>query len=156
MASFEQFQAAINVHASIFQRPALQKLYLLFTEGTDAETSFVRTNRISHPQLWHSIDAGASAAIRSVREEFENTKTSKTLRKYLTDLQAGNNMTQLLFSCKGTHYPLNIASLTKPGKGLSPIEITQLYTKVLQVSNLTGSHPTMSGTKKHSTKKLSP
>lgn len=133
MDSFEGFQAAISVSPKIFQRTGLEELYYFLTEGSDAETSFVVTNKISlgdRHQLWHTIHAGATAAIRSVRAEFRAKPQSIKAQNYLKQILDGKNSTQLLFSIKGTHHPLNAHSVPKPTKGPSLIKLLICILKI--------------------------
>jgi hypothetical protein len=148
--SFEEFQATVKASSGLFQRDALKMLYPFFTEGnSSASQSFKVTHSISvgdhhHHHLWHDIHAGASAAIRSVRVEFDAKPVSTEVQCYLDGLLSGRQRTELMVSIKGTHWPLHSHLVAKAPKCLSLIKITHLYTKDLQwISPLIGSQPTM-------------
>jgi hypothetical protein len=129
--SFEEFQAMIALSSKIFQRPALMDLYAFFTSSNSAKTSFMKPNLISshdRRQTCLAIQKGATAAIRSVRQEFEREVDIDSTREYLNILQAGENITQLLISIKGTHHPLNASVVPNSAKGASLIRIVCLYT----------------------------
>ena len=121
---------------AIFKRDALKTLYPFFTEGkSNAYLSFIPTSEISagdYHQLWCEIHAGASAAIKSVRAEFEAALATLKTEDYLYGLSSGEQRTQLMLCIKGTHLPLNYDAVRKRPKGLSLIKIAHLYTKDLQ------------------------
>ena len=133
MDSFKGLQAAIRVSPKIFQRTGLEELYNFLTEGSNAEMSFVVLNKISlsdHHQLWHTIHAGATTAIRSVRVEFRAKPQSIKVQTYLNQILDGKNRMQLLFSIKGTHHLLTADSVLKPIKGPSLIKLLICILKI--------------------------
>lgn len=161
MDSFERFQSVIKLYSRIFERPALVEIYNFLTSGksgNSAKTSFIKPNQISpddRHQCCLAIQRGATAAIRSVRRDFEGNPDKSSIPEYLQNLMAGTSSTQLLISVKGTHHPLNASLVTSPPKGGSLIKIIRLYTKTLQGSySLTGSQPTSSMKKAISSKML--
>ena len=152
--SFEQFQAVVELCSKIFKRPAMVEIYKFLTSGNHAKTSFMTPNRISphdRHQRCLAIQMGGTAAIRSVRGEFEVDADHTNARRYIESLKAGNNNTHLLISVKGTHHPLNVKLMPPEAKGASLIKIIHLYTETLQGGyGLTGSRPTSSKKKAHS------
>jgi hypothetical protein len=143
MATFEEFQSALESSSKVFSRPALAEVYDFFTKGNDAEPSVVFVQPISsgdRAHVWRTIHMGVTATIRAIRDEFGATPNSSSVDEYIEELQLGKNNTHLLLSVKGTHHPL--VTSTKLGKGSSLIEMLGLYTHNLQGdSSLTGGLP---------------
>jgi hypothetical protein len=124
MTSFEDVQQAIKMSSKVFDREALQDVYKFFTNGSDSKRSFKFPCCIPrHPEeTWCTIDAGVSAALRVVEEEFEGRDSKDSVQEYLEALADGKNRTQMLISVRGTHHPFE-SSVIESGKGLSLIKI---------------------------------
>lgn len=125
----------LKLFSKIFERPALEALYTTLTKPNGGKTSFTKPTQIclqDRHETCLAIQMGATAAIHSVRKEFEAEVDVDTAREYIKSLQAGPNITQMLISVKGIHHPLGASSVPKSAKGGSPINIICLYTKTLQ------------------------
>ena len=79
-----------------------------------------------------ATQTGATAAICSVRQEFEGKVDVDSTQEYINSLEARPNNTHLLISVKGFHHPLNAGTLPKSTKGASLIKVACLYTETLQ------------------------
>ena len=75
---------------------------------------------------------GVTAAICSVKQDFEVNVDKSSVQIYLNNLLARGSNTHLLISVKGTHHLLNAAEVQLFPKGGSLIKLICLYTETLQ------------------------
>lgn len=124
MASFEEFKDTIKLSSRIFERAALVELYKFLVEESGPSASFMIPNRISSQdghQTCLTIQMGATAALRSVRQEFVGNGNGT--QNFIETLINGRNNTRLLISVKSTHHPLNAQSVSNTAKRASLINI---------------------------------
>jgi hypothetical protein len=83
------FEEIIQLSSKIFKKPPLEPIYKFFTEDNGARESCVFPRPISsdEPELtWSNIYIGTTAAICSIRAEFEGKVHTTKVKQYLDDL----------------------------------------------------------------------